>query len=159
MEAYSLDLRQRIVRACEEADETRLEIAQRFLVSLSFVNKLWRRWVTTGEAAAYPKGKGPLPLLDGSGLERLRRCVKRKADSTLNQFRDALVQAGGPAVSSSTMCRALDKLGLPLKKSPCMPANAIRHGLKHCERSFAVELPRWMSESWFLSTKAGPIRR
>ncbi len=126
MEAYSLDLRQRIVRACNEAIDTRPEIAQDFFVSLSFVNKLWRRWTETGSAAARPKGKGPPPVLDWQKLEQLRLCVERKPDSTLSELCDALVGAGGPAVSRSTMCRALRALGLPLKKSLCMPANVTR---------------------------------
>ena len=116
MEAYSLDLRQRIVRACDEAMETRPEIAQAFVVSLSFVNKLWRRWNETGSAAARPKGKGPSPTLGGSELEQVRRCVAYKPDSTLSELCGALSEAGGPAVSRSTMCRALRTLGLPLKK-------------------------------------------
>jgi len=142
MEAYSLDLRQRIVRACEEADETRSEIARRFSVSLSLVNKLWRRWLETGSAAAYPKGKGPPPLLEGLRLERLRHCVDRKRDATLDELREALIQAGGPAVSRSTICRALAKLGLPLKKSLCMPVNVRHHGSKHCAKSFGPGSPR-----------------
>lgn len=128
MEAYSLDLRQRIVRACDEAVETRAEIAQAFAVSLSFVNKLWRRWIKTGSAAARPKGKGPSPALGHWELEQVRRCVGRKPDSTLSELCGALLEAGGPAVSRSTMCRALRTLELPLKKSPCTPANATRPG-------------------------------
>jgi transposase len=126
MEAYSLDLRQRIVQACDEAINTRPEIAQSFSVSLSFVNKLWRRWIETGSAAARPKGKGPPPVLDSPKLEQLRQCVEHKPDSTLSELCDALAKAGGPGVSRSTMCRALRTLDLPLKKSPCMPVNVTR---------------------------------
>ena len=43
MEAYSLDLRQRIVNACDDGEETHEEIAQRFAVSISFITKLLRR--------------------------------------------------------------------------------------------------------------------
>jgi transposase len=114
------------VRACDEAIETRLEIAQSFSVSLSFVNKLWRRWTETGSAAARPKGKGPIPKLDPLKLEKLRQCVERKPDSTLNELCAALVEAKGPAVSRSTMCRAVRALGLPLKKSLYTPASVTR---------------------------------
>ncbi|MGD0463960.1 MAG: hypothetical protein ABSB74_15860 [Tepidisphaeraceae bacterium] len=126
MEAYSLDLRQRIVRACDEAIETRPEMAQAFSVSLSFVNKLWRRWKDTGSAAARPKGKGPPPVLDSPKLEQLRQCVGRRPDSTLGELCGALVEVGGPAVSRSTICRGLRRLGLPLKKSLYTPASGIR---------------------------------
>jgi transposase len=126
MDAYSLDLRQRIVRACNEALDSRPEIAHSFSVSLSFVNKLWRRWSETGSAAVRPKGKGPPPMLNSATLEQLRQCVEHKPDATLSELCNALAKAGGPAVSRSTMCRALRTLGLPLKKSLCMPVNATR---------------------------------
>jgi len=67
-------------------------------------------------------------LLDSSKLEQLRQCVEHKPDSTLSELRNALVRGGGPAVSRSTICRALWTLGLPLKKSLCTPVNVTRCG-------------------------------
>ncbi|HEX3558534.1 MAG TPA: hypothetical protein VHU19_04995 [Pyrinomonadaceae bacterium] len=43
MRPYSQDLREKIIRALE-AVETQEEVADRFSVSLSLVEKLWRRW-------------------------------------------------------------------------------------------------------------------
>jgi transposase len=128
MDAYSLDLRRRIVRACEDESATRPEIADEFSVSLSFVNKLWRRWLETGSAAAKERGKGPLPLLDEAKLSLVRQSVERKPDSTLTELCATLTDTSGLAVSRSTMCRAVQRLGLPLKKSRFTRANATRHG-------------------------------
>ena len=62
MEAYSLDLRERVLLSCEDAFESRREIAENHGVSLSFVQKLWRRWQTDESAQARPRGRGPARL-------------------------------------------------------------------------------------------------
>ena len=43
MEAYSLDLRERICAACDDGIETRQEVADRFGVGRWFVQKLLRQ--------------------------------------------------------------------------------------------------------------------
>ncbi len=48
MQAYCLDLRERVVSAYENGVETILEVAERFEVSDSFIKKLLRRKRTTG---------------------------------------------------------------------------------------------------------------
>ena len=49
MQAYSLDLRQRVVEAYENGVETIIEVAERFEVIDSFIKKLLRRKRTTGD--------------------------------------------------------------------------------------------------------------
>ena len=48
MKPYSNDLRRRIVEAIQENEETQSDIAGRFAVSISFVEKLWQRFRATG---------------------------------------------------------------------------------------------------------------
>ena len=43
MAAYSMDLRERVVAACDEGGDTRAEIAERFSVSGSWVRRLLQR--------------------------------------------------------------------------------------------------------------------
>jgi len=43
MEALSLDLRERVLAACDGGDLTRQEVADDFFVSRSFLQKLLRR--------------------------------------------------------------------------------------------------------------------
>ena len=77
MEAISLDLRQRICVACDEGVETRQEVAERFDVSRSFVQKLLRRRRDEGGSiAAKPRGRGPAPLVGEQ--ERRRRPYKQR---------------------------------------------------------------------------------
>ncbi len=55
----SLDLRTRIIEACQEQDETQAEMAARFRVHQKTVEKLWRVWRPTGSCAPRPHA-GPL---------------------------------------------------------------------------------------------------
>ena len=126
MEAYSLDLRERIVAACDEGAVTRGEVADAFGVGRWFVQKLLRQLRATGSLAPLPRGRGPEPLLGGAGLEALRGLSAGRRDATLDELRLALAAGGGPAVSRPTLCRALQGLGLPLKKSRSGPRNSSR---------------------------------
>lgn len=116
MEAYSLDLRERIVWACEEGSQTRQEIADEFAVSRSFVQKLLRRRKTEGRIAPKPKRGGPDPILEEADRKRLRQLVKQRTDATLRELGTALQKQGGPQVSVTTLWRALQSLDLPVKK-------------------------------------------
>ena len=129
MEAYSLDLRERILQACADDSETREEIAESFGVSRSFIQKLLRRWEAGDSVEAKPRGKGPSPSLgEGRWVRKIRQIVGSDSDATLSELCMTLAKSGGPHVSRSTMCRTLMAIGLRLKKSPCMPASGIRLG-------------------------------
>ena len=58
MKAYSMDLRERVVAACDVRDGTREQIAARFSVSVSWIRDLLRRRRQTGSIAAKPRGGG-----------------------------------------------------------------------------------------------------
>jgi transposase len=133
MEAYSLDLRERILRTCDESGLTRVEIADDFGVSRSFLQKLLRRMNEGGCIAPKPHRGGRMPTWRPAEGQ-MRELVRLKPDSTLAELCQALVAGGGPAVRPWTMCRALRALGLPLKKSRCMPANVIVPTSGHNER-------------------------
>lgn len=76
MEALSLDLRERICAANDEHAETREEVAERFGVSRSFVQKLLRRRRVQGSIAARPRGGGAKPLMDEHDRAPLRSWLK-----------------------------------------------------------------------------------
>lgn len=116
MKAYSLDLRERIVRACEQECLTRREAAEDFAVSPAFVQKLLQQLQDEGSIAPKKGGRGPAPKLDAKQAQRLRRFVQDHPDATLQELCTQLKEGGGPSISSATMCRALQDLQLPLKK-------------------------------------------
>jgi hypothetical protein len=66
MKAYSTDLRERVVAACDARDGTRDQIAARFSVSVSWVRKVLRRRRDTGSIApSRAAAAGPRPSTRG----------------------------------------------------------------------------------------------
>jgi transposase len=123
MKPYSLDLRQRILAAVDEGTSSRPQIAKLFCVSASWVRRLVQRRRETGSIEPLAHHGGPKPKLDQGHLEHLRALVREKPDATLAELRGRL---GSPA-SVMTICRALKRLELPLKKSPSgLPSRTAR---------------------------------
>ena len=155
MEAYSLDLRERVVAACDEGTETRAQTAERFGVSTSFIRKLLRQRRAAGSIAAKPHGGGGKPSLSDRDRQQVRQLVEQKPDATLAELCQRLRDSGGISVQIWTMCRALQAMELPRKKSRCMPASGTRRGL------WLYGRPGWRGSnmsrrrSWFLWTRAG----
>lgn len=124
MQAYSDDLRQRVSTACASGQLTLEEVARRFTVSVSFVNKLLKRQRTTGSVAALPHRGGPAPRLQAADHQRLAACVAAQPDATLAELGQHLTAAGSPAVSSTVLCQTLQALDLRRKKRVCTPPSA-----------------------------------
>ena len=112
MKAYSQDLRERVVRACDEGRGTRRQIADLFGVSTAWVRRLLQRRREAGTFAARPHAGGPPPKMTPDRCDRLVVLVAEQPDATLAELRDRL----GAAVHLSTVGRALARLGLPVKK-------------------------------------------
>lgn len=128
MAAYSLDLRRRILQACDEELETRQETAERFGVSVSFIIKLRRRRRQTGRVAAKAHTGGRPAALDDRGLVALRALVRQQSDATLEELREALKRRIGVCPSKSALSRCLQTVHLPRKKSRSRPVSGRRLG-------------------------------
>ena len=116
MKPISNDLRRRIIETIQENEESQPEIAERFSVSLSFVEKLWHRFRSTGSYAALPHTGGRERLLKADE-ELLRAEVAAQVDITLAELAEKVAQVKNqPPVSLMTMSVELRRLGLPRKK-------------------------------------------
>ena len=113
MKTYSMDLRERVVAACDARDGTRGQIAARFSVSVSWIRDLLRRRRETGSIAPRPRGGGRAPAFDGPAAGRLRDAVRADDDATLAE----LAAAAAVACCPSAVHRALVRLGITRKKS------------------------------------------
>jgi len=118
MQAYSLDLRQRVAQALAEPGARQAQVAARFCVSVAFVGKLLRRQRQTGSVAALPGRGGPLRCLSAAAQAWLVAQVGRQPDATLAELRDALQVQTGQRVSIGAVWRVLDEQGLRRKKKP-----------------------------------------
>lgn len=110
-QAYSIDLRQRVISACDEG-QSASAVAARFSVSVSFIEKLKRQRRERGTLAPKPHAGGGRPLL-AEYDEAIRAHLNAKPDTTLAELREVLEVK----VQLSTLWYHLDRLGLTFKKN------------------------------------------
>ena len=116
MKAYSLDLRQRVLKAALRGDRTIPQVAELFGVSAAFVNKMLRLHRAGEDLAPRPHGGGHVPRLGARHHRLLRAALAANNDATLAELREHLAARSHVSVSDSTVSRALKALGLPRKK-------------------------------------------
>jgi transposase len=126
MAAYATDLRQKILRACERRLGSQRTIADGFGVSLAFVEKVVRQDRATGDIAPKPHRGGQKPRLRGAAQTVVQRLVDDHPDATLAELCTGVAAETGVRVSVPTMGRALQRLGLPRKKSRSVRRSARR---------------------------------
>ena len=141
MKAYSLDLRQKILHAYDQHLGSQRALAALFGVSQSFLEKLLHRRRTTGEIAPRPHAGGRQPCCDAAALAFVRQLVQTHPDATLEELCTQLQQQRGLRVSGATMCRMLQRLSLPRKKSRSMPPSARPRGSSTPARPIASASP------------------
>jgi transposase len=116
MEAYSLDLRKRVLAACDAGKGTK-EVARLFNVSPAWVRRLKQRRRELNTIEPLPRKNGPDPKLTPQHRVRLRQAVELQPDITLVELKQKLKLSA----SVPTICRALRALGLSFKKSRSSP--------------------------------------
>jgi transposase len=107
----SKDLRTRVL-ADRDAGMAAKDVAAKFRVSLSWVNRLVQRRRETGEVAPRPQTVFKKQAFAGQE-DRLRALVDAQPDRTLAELRAALRSSA----SLSSVWRALDRLQLTVKKN------------------------------------------
>lgn len=116
MEAYSLDLRKRVLAACDAGHGTR-QVAETFDVSPAWVRRLKQRRRELGTIAPLLPRYGFPSKFTEPDLHRLRDLVDQHPDATLKELRDLL----GVDAALSTFCEALKRMKLRVKKKSFMP--------------------------------------
>lgn len=116
MQAYSLDLRQRVVRAYEQDQDSIAEIATRFGVGPTFVKKMLRQHRETGDLKERPHGGGRPASLSSKHRRLLRQKVQREQDISLSELQTYLQETAQVEAHVSTISRTLKALDLPRKK-------------------------------------------
>ena len=144
MRAYSNDLRRRIIERIQKNEESQAEIAEHFSVSLSFVEKLWHRFLATGSLEAKPHaGGGERVLKEYEAL--IRAEVEARPDITLAELTEKVAAASGkPRVGVMTMCDELRRLKLPRKKKRFTQRSVIQSECRQDAGSMGRKsLARW----------------
>jgi len=116
MQAYSLDLRRRVVNAYEQGGGSIAEIAEMFSVGQTFVKKMIRQWRLTGDLMPRPHAGGRAASLTAKQLRLLQSKVRQQPDVSLAELQSHMTEQAAVTVSHATLSRALSKLDLPRKK-------------------------------------------
>jgi transposase len=120
---YSVDLRERVLLACERDDCSHAEIARRFTLAESTVSTWYQAWRDSGRRTAKPPGRGLAAILTAAEEAVLRQLVAEDNAATRQQYCDRLAERCDVKVSVTTLGQTLQRLGLTRKKRPCGRAN------------------------------------
>jgi transposase len=115
LKTYSHDLRERVVRACDDGTHSHQYLAELFSVSTAWIRRLLQRRRETGSFAAKPRGGGPATKMTDERCGRLLVLVAEQPDATLAELHQRL----DAPVHRSTIARALTRLGWTVKKKSC----------------------------------------
>lgn len=121
MKAYSLDLRQKIVDTYLEGGISQRQLAERFRVALSFVEKLLKQYRETGSTAPKIRKQQTPRKLNEQQLNILKEIVETNNDATLAEIRLQLEQKTGVLIGRSTVDRMLHMMEIRVKKKHCTP--------------------------------------
>jgi transposase len=115
MQAYSQDLRERVLRALDRGDRP-TEIARRFEVSRVWVYQVRDRQQETGVRSSFPIGGHRRSRL-AEREQVLRDWITAEPDLTLAELQQRLVQQQGLTTKIATLWHQLNKWKLTFKKN------------------------------------------
>ena len=118
--AYSMDLRQRVVCACEAGELTRSEIAQQFQISEGTLYDWLRRWRASQSFAPAAHSGGHTSRIDPTVLGQL---IEEQNDRTLSEYARLYAERTGRLYSPSHLSRVLKELKLSRKGRRYAPRN------------------------------------
>ena len=118
MEAYSLDLRERVLADGDSGLKTK-EVAAKYRVSESWVRRLKQKRRETGSIAPLPRSGGRPAIIVGTREKRMRELLKRYPDATLNELHRRMRLK----CCVATVHNAAVAMGFRFKKSPSAPAS------------------------------------
>ena len=134
MKAYSIDFREKIVKAYAQGNTSIRKVASRFDVSKALVQKLLKQQKIQGHVQPEKQGGTIKSELDGYETQ-LALMVELDPDATLSEYCEYWGETHGSWVSTSTMCRALQRQQLTRKKKRYAAAKLQQRESKNLEVS------------------------
>ena len=115
MDAYSMDLRTRVLAACDGGEGTK-EVAKQFSVSPAWVRRLKQRRREGGSVAPRPI-PGGRPKLDGPARQAPAGFVRDKPDATPEELRARVASELGVRISVGALWETLRRMEFTFRKS------------------------------------------
>jgi transposase len=116
MRPYSIDFRQKIIDVWQKDGISIRELAKRFHVAKSFIQKLLKQYKETGDISPRPQGGSPPTKLNSEQLGTLVEIIEENNDATLEELCELLYEKTEVRVSRATMGRITQKLNYSFKK-------------------------------------------
>lgn len=116
-----MDLRDRVIAACDGGQASRSEIARRFNVSTAWIRRLLQRRRQLGHYGPLTTKRGRKPIFTGPLQERLETLVAEQSDATLAELRNRT----GAECTLAAVCKTLQRLGYRRKKRRFGPLSKI----------------------------------
>jgi transposase len=152
--AYSTDLRERALAACEAGEGSQARIAERFRVGERTLSGWLKAAREEGRRSPEPRGGGR--ALAGGEAEALGALVAERNDATLAEYADRLAERAGARRSPSALCRALQALGLVRKKRRSgPPSRTAGASSRRGRRGGGPSRPGSRPSGWPSSTRPG----
>jgi transposase len=120
MQPYSIDLRKKIIEVYEQEKISIRNLAKRFYVAKSFVQKLLKQKKQTGDISPKRQGGNSPPKVQGAELVTLTEIIENNNDATLEELCELLEAQTGIKVSRATMGRISQNLNYTFKKKLSM---------------------------------------
>src|SRR3954454_11713902 len=149
--AYSTDLRERALAACEAGEGRQSEIARRYRIGERTLSGWLKVAREEGRRSPRPPRGGRAPL--GGEREALAALVAERNDATLAEYADRLVERTGVRRSASALCRALRALGLVRKKRQSKPPSGTGRTWPRRGGRGGTSWPRSTPPAWSSSTR------
>jgi putative transposase len=132
--AYSMDLRERVVSAVRDQKIERGEVATLFGIGIATVYR-WMKRASAGDSLApRPRGRKK-KLIPDEELGVVRELVLEKPDRTIAELTAAYVERTSRTAGTSTIWRAVARLGMTLKKKSSPRSNASAKTSRRSRRS------------------------
>ena len=128
--AYSYDLRQKVMQSIEQDGMKKSEASQLFNISRNTINLWFQRKAETGDVQVKPRATSS-PKQKITDWEKFRAFAKEHEDKTQAE----MAQLWPEEISSRTISRALQRLGLTRKKRRTGTASAMKPNGVHSASS------------------------
>lgn len=111
MNAYSNDLRKRIIDAINNGDKV-VDITKRFSVGVRFVYSLLRRFLDTGSYEAKKRSGGAPRKISPYDEIKIQQIIEKNPNATLEEIKEEAELK----VSLATIHRAIKRMNITFKK-------------------------------------------
>ena len=125
-QAYSNDLRRKLLEAHEQGRGTLEELAEEFGVSLGYAKKISAALRRTGRMERIEQRHGRINQVTPLVQERLREWLRQQPDRTLAELQRQLREQRQVSLSIPRLWVVLRQMKLRLKKSRSTPRNRTR---------------------------------